>query len=72
LKERLKKIWNANENFLEKNARILLVLIFIIGLLVYGFLAKKMTSPTFLNIDEELYVSMARSFFYERKFCKKL
>ncbi len=66
MKDRVKKL----EEFLEKHSKIMLIAIFVIGIIMYGFLAKKMTSPTFIDVDEELYVSMARSFFFEGHFAK--
>lgn len=56
--------------YLEKNSKVLLIAIFIIGVIVYGLLASKMTSPTYLNVDEELYVSMARTFFFDGNIAK--
>lgn len=56
--------------FLDKHSKIILILIFLIGVIVYGFLASKMTSTLYLYNDEELYMHMARSFFFEGHFSK--
>lgn len=56
------------EEFLDKYSKIILILIFVIGIVIYGFVASKMTSPTYIDVDEELYVSMAKSFFFDGKF----
>lgn len=58
------------KDFLEKNSKVVLIVIFIIGIIVYGFIASKMTSPAYLNVDEELYISMARTFFFDGNIAK--
>lgn len=58
------------KEFLEKYSKIVLIAIFILGIIVYGFLASKMTGPAYLNVDEELYVSMARTFFFDGNIAK--
>lgn len=58
-------------NVLIKNHTTLcLVIIFIIGIIIYGTVAKLMTNPMFLMHDEELYVNMARSFFFDHNFSR--
>ena len=57
--------------FIEKNSKIFIIIIFLIGIIVYGFIASKMTNATYLGVDEELYVSMARSFFYDNNFSQE-
>ena len=58
-------------SFIEKHSKIALVIIFLVGILIYGFVASKMTNTPYLDGDEELYVSMARSFFFEHNFSKE-
>ena len=58
------------KDFLEKNSKIVLIAIFVLGVIIYGFLASKMTSPTYLDVDEELYISMARTFFFDGNIAK--
>lgn len=58
------------KDFFEKHSKLVLIAIFIIGVIVYGFLANKMTSPAYLNVDEELYVGMARTFFFDGNIAK--
>lgn len=58
------------KDFLEKNSKIVLIIIFILGIIIYGFVASKMTSPAYLNVDEELYISMARTFFFDGNIAK--
>lgn len=50
--------------FIEKHTKLILILIFLLGIIIYGFIASKMTNTPYLNVDEELYISMARSFFF--------
>ena len=64
--DKVKKI----KEFLEKYSKLVLIAIFIIGIITYGVLVSKMTSPAYLNVDEELYVSMARTFFFEENIAK--
>lgn len=56
--------------FIEKHTKLILILIFLLGIIIYGFIASKMTNTPYLNVDEELYISMARSFFFEHSFSK--
>lgn len=56
------------KKFIEENTILVLILIFCIGITIYGIIASQMTSPAYLGVDEELYVSMARSFFYDNNF----
>lgn len=53
---------------IEKYSKIILIVIFIIGILVYAYIARQYDNPTYLSVDEELYVNMARSFFFEGGF----
>lgn len=59
-------------NFTEKHTKIIVPAIFLIGVILYTVLAKGMTVPVYKGVDEELYIGMARSFFFDRKLCKKL
>lgn len=55
---------------LEKHTKIFLSIIFIVGIILYGILASKMTNAMLLVNDEELYVNIARSFFFEHNFSR--
>ena len=55
---------------IEKHTLLCLIVIFIIGITIYGTVAKLMTNPMFLTHDEELYVNMARSFFFDHNFSR--
>lgn len=54
--------------YIDKYSKIILVVIFICGILIYGHIARQYDNPTYLSVDEELYVNMANSFFFEGKF----
>lgn len=54
--------------YINKYSKIILVVIFICGLLAYGYIARQYDNPTYLGVDEELYVNMASSFFFEGGF----
>ena len=56
--------------FIEKHTKITIFLIFLLGIVIYGLIASKMTNTPYLEVDEELYVSMAKSFFFEHNFSK--
>ncbi len=58
------------KSMLEDHSKIVLGIMFIIAVLIYGYLVSKVTSISYLQVDEELYISMARSFFYEGVFSK--
>ena len=49
-------------DYLEKNTKLILVVLFIIGVIVYGALAYKTKIAVYTDVDEELYISMARTF----------
>lgn len=71
-KEKILGKINKMKNILEKHIKIILVIAFIIGTVVYGYLVSKLTTNiTFLKVDEELYISMARTFFYDGVFAKE-
>ncbi|MCI8397460.1 MAG: hypothetical protein HFJ52_07635 [Clostridia bacterium] len=57
-------------DYLEKHAKLVLVVLFIIGILVYGALSYKMKVAVYHDVDEELYISMARTFHYDGNFAK--
>lgn len=42
--------------------------LYILGVIGYGFFVSRFTIPVHLAVDEELYISMARSFHYEGHF----
>ena len=56
--------------FCEKHTVLCLVLIFLVGIILYGTVSKLMTNPMYLIHDEELYVNMARSFFFDYNFSR--
>ena len=64
----MKELIRKADAILEKYSKVMLIVIFICGLLLYGLVASRMTGPGFFNVDEELYQSMAKSFFYEGHF----
>ncbi len=66
----MKELIRKADAILEKYSKVMLIVIFICGLLLYGLVASRMTGPGFFNVDEELYQSMAKSFFYEGHFAK--
>ena len=70
MKQRIIELKDKIKDILENNTKIVLTIMFIIGILIYGYLVSKVTSITFLGVDEELYISMARTFFYEGVFAK--
>lgn len=70
MKQRLKENLNKIKNVIETHSKITLIALFIVGVLIYSFLVSKVTNIAFLGIDEELYISMARTFFYEGVFAK--
>ena len=52
---------------MHKNAAKLLGL-YILGVIGYAFFVSRFTIPVHLTVDEELYISMARSFHYQGHF----
>lgn len=70
MKQRIIELKDKIKDILENNTKIVLTIMFIIGILIYGYLVSKVTSIAFLGVDEELYISMARTFFYEGVFAK--
>ena len=58
------------KSFTEKHTKVILLGIFILGIVVYLILASKMTVPVYKWVDEELYVSMARTFHFDGNFAK--
>lgn len=65
------------QKFIEKNIRsilnnikygVVLTIIFVIMVVGYGVFASLFSSPIHVGVDEELYISMARTFHYEGKF----
>ncbi len=63
---------NVNiESWLEKHTKLCLIILFIVGIILYGFIAKNMSMPLYVQNDEDLYVNMARSFFYEGNFSRE-
>lgn len=48
-----------------------LLIIYIVAVLAYGILAAHFTIPVHLGVDEELYISMARSFHYDGVFSRE-
>lgn len=57
-------------DYLEKHTKLVLVVLFIIGVLIYGALSYKMKVAVYQDVDEELYISMARTFHYDGNFAK--
>ncbi len=70
MKQKMLESLNKIKNTLENHSKIVLIILFMAGVLIYRFLISKVTSITFLGVDEELYISMARTFFYEGVFAK--
>lgn len=66
----MKHLKEKLEKFITKNTVLCLIILFIIGIIIYGTVAKLMTNPLYIVNDEELYVNMARSFFYEHNFSR--
>ena len=66
----MKNLYIKVREFIEKNFKIILIFIFLFGVAVYVFLASKMTSPFYFTLDEELYIDMARSYFYTGGFSR--
>ena len=63
---------NVNiESWLEKHTKLCLIILFIVGIILYGVIAKNMSMPLYVQNDEDLYVNMARSFFYEGNFSRE-
>ncbi len=58
-------------NLIENNSVKCLIIMFILGLVFYWLIASFMTNPIYLHNDEELYVNMARSFFFEHNFSRE-
>ena len=65
------------QKFIEKNIRsilnnikygVVLTIIFVIMVVGYGVFVSLFSSPIHVGVDEELYISMARTFHYEGKF----
>ncbi len=67
----IKKIINSIKEFVNNHTKLCLIIIFIFTVLGYAAVTSKMTTCTYQMIDEELYVNMARSFFYDGNFCKQ-
>ncbi len=67
----MKKYLSKIKPFIEKHAVLCLIILFLICVIIYGIVAKKMTIPVFEKSDEDIYVNMARSFFYEGRFEKE-
>ncbi len=59
------------KNFLERHTKLCLILLFILCILIYGNIARRMTVPIYESNDEDLYVNMARSFFYNGNFSRE-
>ena len=62
--------------YIEKNIRsvlgkikygLVLTIIFVIVVVGYGVFVTLFSSPVHVGVDEELYISMARTFHYEGK-----
>lgn len=64
----MKNFLKIVKEFAERHTVLCLILIFIIGVVVYGVIAKSMTSPIYFQNDEEIYVNMAKSLFYNHNF----
>lgn len=64
----MKKFLKTVKEFTEKHTVLCLIVIFIIGVIIYGIIAKSMTSPIYFQNDEEIYVNMAKSLFYNHNF----
>lgn len=58
------------KSFIENHTKIILLGIFLVGIAIYLILASRMTVPVYKWVDEELYVSMARTFHYDGNFAK--
>lgn len=70
MKQKLIRLKDKAKSILEKHTKIILIIMFIIGILIYSYLVSKLTSIVFLGVDEELYISMARTFFNDGVFAK--
>lgn len=55
-------------DFIEKNHKTILILLFVLGILIYGYIARQMTTIAHIGNDEELYINIAKSFFNEGNF----
>lgn len=64
----MKQFFKKIKEFTEKHTILCLILIFVIGIVLYGIIAKSMTSPIYFQNDEEIYVNMAKSLFYNHNF----
>lgn len=64
----MKHIYEKIKSFIEKHTVLCLIIIFVIGIIIYGTIAKKMTSPIYFRFDEEIYVDMAKSLFFDHNF----
>jgi len=70
MKQKMIECSNKIKNILEQHSKIVLIILFIVGVLIYSFFIRKVTSIAFLGVDEELYISMARTFFQDGVFAK--
>lgn len=54
----------------SQETKIGILLIYLIAVAIYTFIASKMSVPVHLNVDEELYLAMAKSFHKSGEFMK--
>lgn len=58
------------KEFVENHSKLTIFIIFLIGVLIYVAIASTFTVPVYKGVDEELYVNMARTFFFDGNFAK--
>lgn len=58
------------KEFVENHSKLTIFLIFLVGVLIYTAIASTFTVPVYKGVDEELYVNMARTFFFDGNFAK--
>ena len=66
----MKAIYEKLKVIIEKHTKLCVIFIFLFAVLFYGIIASRMTNAMFLKNDEELYVNMARAFFFEHNFSR--
>ena len=66
----MKAIYEKLKVIIEKHTKLCVIFIFLFAVLFYGIIASRMTNAMFLKNDEELYVNMARAFFFEHDFSR--